>query len=155
MYIPTTSILHPAAEATTSVVARQFSGLTPPYENNGNPFDHDPTGRVTTPGSTDWYGAVWVVPVAWALTFYCVVSLLLLCTLYGQGIVDGKLNVSVHLPLPSPLFPLTKQVLMSGCSTYLATSVRDIELFLPETLCTSREASSLPAPSLRPIPAPS
>lgn len=38
-------------------------------------------------------GATWTTPVAWGLAFYCVSSLLLLLTLYGHGVVDGKLNV--------------------------------------------------------------
>lgn len=49
-------------------------------------------------GASFWAQSnAWLVPVSWAIGFYCVLSLLVLCTLYGRGIIDGKLNVSSTL----------------------------------------------------------
>jgi len=54
----------------------------------GSPSSNAPIANET------WYQQSWVVPATWALAFYCVLSMLMLCTLYGQGLLDRKLNVS-------------------------------------------------------------
>lgn len=51
------------------------------------------TNAATTLSSWPLHGT-WLVPVAWALAFYCVLSMLLLCLMYARGLIDGKLNVS-------------------------------------------------------------
>lgn len=75
---------------TASAVARQIITSTSTSTDQANPANNP---RVITAGA--WFDAPWVTPVCWALACYCVLSLLMLCTLYAQGVVDGKLNVSL------------------------------------------------------------
>lgn len=74
------SIAIAAATASPSALSRQ-------------PYDR-PLAPTTASASEKWFAATWVVPVAWGLALYCVLSMLLLCSLYGQGVVDARLNVS-------------------------------------------------------------
>lgn len=109
MYIPiedplATHVYNNPTE-TASAVARGIITSITTSTDQANPANNP---RVITGGA--WFDAPWVTPVCWALAFYCVLSLLMLCTLYGQGVVDWKLNVGLLFRRLPRLFPLVLAV---------------------------------------------